>query len=102
MVRNLSRNGILFASPERLEIGESIEIRLAEGHAGQPGATLRLRGSVVRLEELPPQLEAPGDDAAVPDRFEIGVAFDLDWGATSDDLLEFLEQVQARRLGHRG
>ena len=30
-LRNLSRNGILFTSPEPLEVGEEIEIRLAEG-----------------------------------------------------------------------
>ena len=28
---NLSRNGILFASPEALQVGEEIEIRVADG-----------------------------------------------------------------------
>ena len=35
------------------------------------------------------------------DRFEIGIAFDLDWGDGTDDLLDFLEQVQKRRVGRR-
>lgn len=99
--RNLSRNGILFASPEALEVGEEIEIRLAEDEAADSsGRGLRVRGRVVRLEELP----APGADAAPfagpaagEDRYEIGVAFDLEWSEGTDDLLDFMERVQARR-----
>jgi hypothetical protein len=88
--RNLSRNGILFASPEILLVGETIEIRLVDGAPG--GARpLRIRGQVVRLEELP--LERPEDRGA--DRYEIGMAFDLDWSEGSDDLLEFLERAQS-------
>lgn len=92
--RNLSRNGILFASPEALEVGETIEIRLVDG-ALQGVRPLRIRGQVVRLEEL------PEDCPAVPgaDRYEVGVAFDLDWSEGSDDLLEFLERAQGQGLG---
>jgi len=103
-LRNLSRNGILFVSPEPLEIGEQIEIRLAEAHDDPSSRALRIRGSVVRLEELPELLTTPGDGdgtRASADRFEIGVAFDLDWGDGTDDLLDFLEQVQTRRVGRR-
>ena len=86
-VRNLSRNGLLFASPEPIEVGEDVEIRLESG--GREGArVLRLRGRVVRLEE------APSGEA---DRFEVGVAFDLDAGTGEQDLLEFLEQAGPER-----
>lgn len=91
---NLSRNGILFTSPEALEVGEQIEIRLAGG-GGEPQArALRLRGSVVRLEELPPSPPPPPGRRASADRYEVGVAFDLDWESSTDDLLEFLERAQ--------
>lgn len=97
-MRNLSRNGILFASPEPLEVGEEIEIRLAgEGGPPQPSA-LRIRGRVVRLEELPSPLPAERETAVADDRFEIGVAFDLDWADGTDDLLTILERSQGQRL----
>jgi diguanylate cyclase (GGDEF)-like protein len=87
-VRNLSRNGLLFASPEPIEVGEDVEIRLESG--GRDGAlrVLRLRGRVVRLEEAP-----PGEG----ERFDVGVAFDLDAGAGERELLEFLEQAGPER-----
>jgi diguanylate cyclase (GGDEF)-like protein len=103
-LRNLSRNGILFVSPEPLAIGEQIEIRLVETHDDPSSRALRIRGSVVRLEELPELLAAVVDGAntrTLADRFEIGIAFDLDWGDGTDDLLNFLEQVQLRRVGRR-
>lgn len=98
-LRNLSRNGILFASPEALEVGEEIEIRLAGGAGSNAPSGLRIRGRVVRLEELPPPLPAEAETAVADDRFEIGVAFDLDWTDGTDDLLSFLERSQGSRLG---
>jgi diguanylate cyclase (GGDEF)-like protein len=94
--RDLSRNGILFSSPERLEIGEPIEIRLAD----EAQTSLRLRGTVVRLEELAPPLE-PGA-ATAGDRYEVGVALEVDSTSSQDTLLALLEQVQVRRRGTRG
>jgi diguanylate cyclase (GGDEF)-like protein len=101
--RNLSRNGILFVSPEPMELGEQIEIRLADAQDEPTVRAVRIRGSVVRVEELPELLAATGGDGGrePADRYEIGVAFDLDWGDGTDDLLEFLEQVQTRRVGRR-
>jgi hypothetical protein len=49
---------------------------------------MTLRGRVVRLEELP---------AGQADRYEIGVAFDLDSGQAEEDLLLFLEQAGPTR-----
>ena len=85
--RNLSRSGLLFASPEPLEVGEDVEIRL-EGGAEGATRVLILRGRVVRLEEVP-----SGEN----DRFEVGVAFDLDAGDGERDLLEFLERTAPSR-----
>jgi diguanylate cyclase (GGDEF)-like protein len=87
-VRNLSRNGILFASPEPLDVGEDVEIRLESGGGEAPRRVLSLRGCVVRLEEVP-----SGEN----DRFEVGVAFDLDAGSGEQELLEFLEHAGPER-----
>lgn len=103
-LRNLSRNGILFASPEALQVGEEIEIRVADGADEVSSRPLRIRGRVVRLEELPATEgtdEAETGEATAEDRFEIGVAFDLAWGEGIDDLLDFLERVQSRTVGSR-
>lgn len=102
-LRNLSRNGILFVSPEPLHVGEEIEIRLADSRDDDTARALRIRGRVVRLEELPEAetataAEADGEEAA-SDRFEIGVAFDLSWGEGVDDLLDFLERARNRYIG---
>lgn len=86
--RNLSRSGMLFSSPEPLEVGEEIELRVVGGGA----STLRLRGRVVRLEELPP-------DAPTGDRFEIGIAFDPEPGEGDADLVQFLERYLQRASG---
>ena len=96
-LRNLSRNGLLFTSPAPLALGEKIELRLADTADG--GSPLRLQGWVVRLEALPEALPAGrGADAEelIEDRFEIGVAFDMDWGEGADDLLTFLERAQRK------
>jgi diguanylate cyclase (GGDEF)-like protein len=87
-VRNLSRNGLLFASPEPLEVGEDVEIRLESGGSDAPRRVLTLRGHVVRLEEA-----LSGEN----DRFEVGVVFDLDAGKGEQDLLEFLEHAGPER-----
>ncbi len=89
--RNLSRSGVVFSSPEALEVGEEIELRLVED-AGEL-APLRLRGWVVRLEELPHSGARAGED-----RYDVGVAFDLDQGG-GDALVDFLERVRAGRTG---
>ncbi len=103
-LKNLSRNGILFTSPESLDVGERIEIRLAEVE-DEPGKAWRIRGTVVRLEQLPTdgttvsEVSDEDDVDDEPDRYEIGVALDLDWAAGSDDLLDFLEHAQSHSLG---
>lgn len=92
--RDLSRSGILLCSPEPIEVGESVELRLREGGEAVGSRSLRARGRVVRLEEI---LEPRGEHRE--DRFEIGVAFELGDGRDDFDLLEFLERLRARGPG---
>jgi diguanylate cyclase (GGDEF)-like protein len=102
--RNLSRNGILFSSPEILQVGEEIEIRLADAEDAEEQCALRIRGRVVRLEELPDPVKpesASGEEDLAADRYEIGVAFDLGWSEGIDDLLRFLEKARNRSIGQR-
>lgn len=92
---NLSRNGIVFTCPEPLEVGEQIEIRLSgEGNAASGG--LRLRGRVVRLEELPEPVDGEPAKPSPTDRFEIGVAFADDGSGPADRLVELVERARRR------
>lgn len=94
--RNLSRNGLLFASPEPLEVGEEIEVRLVGPASAGPSA-LRVRGRVVRLEELP----VSDNEAGEQDRFEVGMVFDLEPTSDADDaVLRFLERAAAAARPH--
>jgi diguanylate cyclase (GGDEF)-like protein len=95
-LRNYSRSGALFTSPEPLEVGESIEIRLLGGATEGAGAGPRLRGRVVRLEEFVPEPEADGEEPS-EDRYEIGVALDEDAGTC--DVLELLEHARRESPG---
>jgi len=87
-VRNTSGSGLLFTSPEPIDVGEGIEIRLEGGGGAKPRRVLTLRGRVVRLEELP---------SAEDERFEVGVAFDPEGAPPEGDLLEFLEGAASGR-----
>jgi diguanylate cyclase (GGDEF)-like protein len=96
--RNLSRSGILLTCPERLEVGEEIELRLVASGSEPAPRAVRLRGRVVRLEELAADAGPGGTE---DDRFEVGVALDLEAPSGSGDLLEFLEATQSRIQGDR-
>jgi diguanylate cyclase (GGDEF)-like protein len=84
---NVSPEGLLFGSPEAIEVGERIELRLLA--AG--GDRSVLRGRVVRLEEL--AKTAVSSDLA--DRYEIGVVFDAESAPSRQALLAFLERARA-------
>jgi diguanylate cyclase (GGDEF)-like protein len=71
--RDAGRGGILFVSPEPLEVGERVEIRLLD--AGEPAAGPQaLQGRVVRLEELPAPDGSEESTALQSDRYEVGIA----------------------------
>jgi diguanylate cyclase (GGDEF)-like protein len=84
---NFSRDGLLFRSPEAIEVAERIELRLASDDPERPV----LRGTVVRLEELH---EGGGPGA---DRYDIGVVFDRQGIESRRDMLAFLERARASR-----
>lgn len=84
---NVSREGLLFRSPEAIDIAERIELRVTGGGPDRPV----LRGSVVRLEELPEADDPPAD------RYEIGVVFDRHGIESRRDLLSFLERARGGR-----
>ncbi len=96
---NLSRNGMVFESHEPLDVGEEIEIRLAEPEVGSDAAPLRLRGRVVRLEEVADAVETQGSSGA--GLYEVGVAFLVEHAGGERELLEFLEKVQGGRTTSR-
>lgn len=99
--RVFGRNGIVFASPEPLDIGEEIEIRLVSSATDPASRSPRIRGRVVRLEELP-EPDVQEASASVPiDRFEIGMAFDVDITPADQDLVEFLESARSGRVDAR-
>jgi diguanylate cyclase (GGDEF)-like protein len=91
--RRLSGSGIVFASPEPLGVGEEIEIRLVRAAAARQAHSPRIRGRVVRIEELPDPTAVHDGAAATDavDRFEIGMAFDHDGEQGIDALLTFFE-----------
>jgi len=89
-LRNYSRSGVLFTSPEPIEVGETVEIRLVE--AARESGPFRLRGRVVRLEELPRSVGATDATPEFEEVYEIGVA--LDEGIRTSDVLELLERAR--------
>lgn len=97
-LRDVSRNGILFSSPEPIGVGESIEIRLVNSAPDRQAH--RVRGVVVRLEELPAAVRPESDVEFGADRYEVGVALELSANA-GNDLMAFLENLQDRRLVRR-
>ncbi len=84
---NLAPGGILLESPEPLEVGETVALRLRGGPAG----LLCMEGRVVRLE----QVSAP--PGATEPRFEIGIAFLAAEGDAERAILEFLDRLREER-----
>jgi diguanylate cyclase (GGDEF)-like protein len=100
---DLSRNGIIFTSPEALEVGEEIEIRLVASERSEP-PSVRLRGRVVRLEELPedmPDAAPGGETIGITDRFEIGMAVEAEDRDGRRSLLDFLDHARSGTPGNR-
>jgi diguanylate cyclase (GGDEF)-like protein len=98
-VLDVGGSGIVFGSFEPIFVGEEIEIRLVDADAGPGRHSPKLRGRVVRLEELPPAEDHDASGVALRDRYEIGVALDSGSGSAGQDLIEFLEQSQPRQPG---
>lgn len=93
---NLSRNGLLFGSPEALEVGERVELRLVAGSAG--ARPLRILGRVVRLEDI---VDGGSDAASSVDRFVIGIAFERGGDGAEPDLMDILDRGVSGGGGRR-
>jgi len=98
-LRNYSRGGVLFTSPEPIEVGEAVEIRLLESQSDPETKRARLTGRVVRLEEIPlPEAPSGESDAqVVDDLYEVGVV--LDERAGTPEVLDLLERARQGRPG---
>ncbi len=79
--RNISRGGLLFESSRPYELAQQVLLDLCEPDGTQ---AIRVRGRVVRLEEI----ETSGGPAG----FEVGVAFHFDWEHEEQDFLSFFER----------
>ena len=86
--RNISRSGLLMETERAYAMGEEVRIR-CQDPAGP--VMLTLRGRVVRVEEL--------DGIGKPGRYDVGIAFLLEWEHQEAEITEFLhrEKVGAAR-----
>lgn len=89
---NLGPGGVLLESPEPIEVGETVVLRLH----GESAGTLRMQGRVVRLEEVP--VRSKELEGAAPTPYEIGIAFLAAEGDAERSILEFLERVRTHRV----
>jgi diguanylate cyclase (GGDEF)-like protein len=78
--RNISKSGILLKSDKLFAIGQTLEISFVEDEKKE---VFSLPGRVIRVEEL------EGEDSG---KFEIGVAFIMEWENQEPKLLELIEK----------
>ena len=78
---NISRGGLLFESRRPFGLGERVLLGLCEPDGAE---SIRVRGRVVRLEEIASDTDAP--------RYEIGVVFNFDWEHEEQDFLTCFER----------
>jgi diguanylate cyclase (GGDEF)-like protein len=79
--RNISRSGLLVETNQAYSIGGEVQVRC---QAQASLETITLRGRVVRVEEL----EGIGE----PGRFDVGIAFLLEWEHQEAEIAEFLQR----------
>lgn len=94
--KNVSKNGLLFTGADPLMVGEKIEIRLVDPGQEAGRDYVRIRGWVVRLEELPEPARVEAEGVA-DDRYEIGIALDEDPSSGTADLGGFLARLTPNR-----
>jgi diguanylate cyclase (GGDEF)-like protein len=85
LAKNISRNGLLVESSQGFSLGSEVTVRCED--ADRTGA-VTLRGKVVRVEDL--------EGVGRPGRFDVGIAFLLEWEHQEAELTEFL---QRERIG---
>ncbi|HEV8336755.1 MAG TPA: diguanylate cyclase [Candidatus Polarisedimenticolia bacterium] len=79
--RNISRSGLLIETGKPYSIGEEVAVRC---HDPAGAETITLRGRVVRVEDL--------EGIGKAERFDVGIAFVLDWEHQEAEIREFLER----------
>ena len=79
--RNISRSGLLVETARGYSIGEEVLVRC---HDPAGSETITLRGRVVRVEDL--------EDIGRPGRFDVGIAFLLEWEHQEAEITEFLQR----------
>ena len=77
--KNISRSGLLVETNRPFEIGECVLVKCQDR---QRPDQISLTGRVVRLEELA--------ELAAESRFEVGIAFDLEWEHQEAEVARFL------------
>ncbi len=86
--RNISRGGLLVEMSRACDIGEEVQVRCQDPAGSQ---TLTLRGKVVRVEDL--------EGIGRPGRFDVGIAFLLEWEHQEAEVAEFLQRERIGAVG---
>ncbi len=79
--RNISRSGLLVETARGYSIGEEVRVRC---HDPAGSETITLRGRMVRVEDL--------EDIGRPGRYDVGIAFLLEWEHQEAEITEFLQR----------
>ncbi|HEU5181082.1 MAG TPA: diguanylate cyclase [Candidatus Polarisedimenticolia bacterium] len=81
VARNMSRSGLLLETGRDYGIGQEVVIKCREADGPD---RITLKGRVVRVEEL--------EDAGRPGRFDVGIAFLLEWEHQEAEVARFLQR----------
>jgi len=84
LARNISPQGVLFESPRPFRVGQTVSVICNDL---QRIDQVILPGRVVRLEEM--------EDAAGAKRYEVGLAFEVNWEHQVMEILEFLQRYRS-------
>jgi len=79
--KNMSRSGLLMETGRPYEIGENVLVKCQDLLGADQ---ITLKGRVVRIEEL--------EDLAKPGRFDVGIAFLLEWERQEAEVARFLQR----------
>lgn len=81
LARNMSRNGLLLETGRVYGIGQEVVVKCRDAEGPDQ---ITLKGRVVRVEEL--------DDLGRPGRYDVGIAFLLEWEHQEAEVARFLQR----------
>ena len=84
LAKNISRSGLMVETGQAYAVGENVLVKCHD--AAGPGQ-LTLRGRIVRVEEL--------EDLGETGRFDVGIAFLLEWEHQEAEVARFLQRERA-------